>query len=440
VNPEVITPFLLTMGVSFLIGLGLRGYYEAEGKFDTFGTVRTFVFIGMLGFVLFRLPGIGSQAFLVGLIALALFLLVYYGNKVLQKKSPGMIGVLIALLTYATGPVALQFPQWYLVLIAISILLVLHSKGRIRQFSDRLETGEVVTACKFLAIVGVVLPLIPEAMPAGDGPLWRFFAALPVTPRQIWLAVVITTAISYFGYVLQTYLFPRKGLLLAGLVGGFYSSTVTVVVLAKKSKATPEIAHQAAIAILLAVSMMYVRLLVLVAIFRLSSAVVVGPVLIALSCLAGGYGLWLRRRRPVAWGAGATPVTATGDGANVAVEPAFRKNPLELSAALLFAILFAVVSFATKFVLDSFKDIGLRMLSFVVGFSDITPFVVSLLQGSFGIGDRQIVQAVIIASASNNLLKMVYTYVFGSRRTANLVAPGMIGLVVLSMIYAVLGL
>jgi len=80
------------------------------------------------------------------------------------------------------------------------------------------------------------------------------------------------------------------------------------------------------------------------------------------------------------------------------------------------------------------------MLSFVVGFSDITPFVVSLLQGNFGIGYRQIVQAVIIASASNNVLKMVYTYVFGSRRTADLVAPGMIGLVVLSMIYAVIGL
>ena len=80
------------------------------------------------------------------------------------------------------------------------------------------------------------------------------------------------------------------------------------------------------------------------------------------------------------------------------------------------------------------------MLSFVVGFSDITPFVVSLLQGNFGIGDRQIVQAVIIASASNNVLKMVYTYVFGSRRTADLVAQGMIGLVVLSMIYAVIGL
>ena len=235
---------------------------------------------------------------------------------------------------------------------------MLHSKGRIRQFSDRLETGEVVTACKFLAIVGVVLPLIPATIPPGDGSLWKFFATLPVTPRQIWVAVVITTAISYLGYVLQTYLFPRKGLMVAGLVGGLYSSTVTVLVLAKKSKAAPAIARQAALAILLAVSMMYLRLLALVAIFRLPSAIVVGPALVALSCLAAGYGLWLRRRRPVA------AVPATGEGGGVAVEPEFRKNPLELSAALLFGVLFAVVSFATKYVLEYFKDVGLRMLWF----------------------------------------------------------------------------
>ncbi len=393
----------------------------------------------MLGFVLFQLPGIGSQAFLAGFGALSLFLLVYYGNKVLQKKSPGMIGVLIALLTYATGPIALQFPHWYLVLIAISVLLVLHSKGRIHQFSDRLETGEVVTACKFLAIVAVVLPLIPKTMPVAGGPLGQFLSALPVTPRQIWLAVVITTGISYLGYVLQTYLYPRKGLLLAGLVGGLYSSTVTVVVVAKKSKATPAIAEQAAVAILLAVSMMYLRLLTLVAIFRLRSAFLVGPVLVVLSCLAAGYGLWLRRR-------GSAPAAASMGGgeatpaADVAAASGLRRNPLELNAALLFAVLFAVVSFATKYVLAYFSDLGLRMLSFVVGFSDITPFVVSLLQGDLGLADRQIVQAIIIASASNNLLKLAYTYALGSRRAANLAAPGMLALVVVSLLYAVAGL
>ena len=70
----------------------------------------------------------------------------------------------------------------------------------------------------------------------------------------------------------------------------------------------------------------------------------------------------------------------------------------------------------------------------------VTPFVVSLLQGNFGIGDRQIVRAVIIASASNNVLKLAYTHLLGTWRKANLAAAGLLGLVMLSLLYAVFGL
>jgi uncharacterized membrane protein (DUF4010 family) len=276
-------------------------------------------------------------------------------------------------------------------------------------------------------------------MPAGDGPVWRLVGALPVTPKQVWLAVVVTTGISYLGYVLQTYLYPRKGLVLAGLVGGLYSSTATVVVLAKKSKEPTESAHEVAAAILLAVSMMYVRLLALVAIFKPSAALVVGPALAALSVLAAAYALWLRRKRPPSEAA-AGPGVPMDESRRGAAERALHRNPLELNAALIFAALFAVVSVVTKYVLESFQDAGLRAMSFLVGFTDITPFVVSLLQGDFGIGDGQIVQAVIIASASNNVLKLAYTYLLGTRRTANLAAAGLLGLVVLSLAYALVGL
>ena len=115
---------------------------------------------------------------------------------------------------------------------------------------------------------------------------------------------------------------------------------------------------------------------------------------------------------------------------------------MTLAAFLAFAglVLFAVVSLATKYTLEHFRALGLRMLSFVVGFSDITPFVVSLLQGNFGIGETQIVQAILIASASNNLLKTAYTYAFGARATAHAAAPGMLGLAALSMLYTVVAL
>ncbi|HQX82646.1 MAG TPA: DUF4010 domain-containing protein [Vicinamibacterales bacterium] len=426
----LVPPFLLTMAISFLIGIGLRQYYESEQKFDTFGTVRTFVFIGMLGFVLFELPVVGAEAYLVGLVALLLFLLIYYGNKVLQKKSPGLIGVLIALLTYATGPMAIHAPRWYSVMVAVSILFVLHSKGRIRQLSDRLETGEVVTASTFLAIAGVVLPLITSAS-FDEGLLGQVFARLPVTPRQIWLAVVVTTAISYLGYVIQTYAYPTKGLQLTGLVGGVYSSTATVIVLARKSRVSAAAEEPAAQAILLAVSMMYVRLLALVAIFLPVAALQAAPPLLLFAALTAGGAWWLRHR-------GTSAERVDGHTVEAAAEPELRRNPLELSAAALFAVLFVVVSFATRVVLESYKEGGLRMMSFLVGFSDITPFVVSVLQGELGLSSSQVLQAIVIASASNNLLKTTYTYGLGSRKTTKLAAPVLIGLAVLSIAYAFL--
>ena len=370
----LLPPYMLTLAISFLVGIGLREYYEGEQKFDTFGTVRTFVFIGMLGFVLFQLPEIGRFAYLAGFAALAVFLVIYYADKINppagQKKSPGMIGILIALLTYATGPITLLEPAWLLVLVAISILFVLHSKGRIRQFTDRLETGEVVTACKFLAIAGVALPLIPSSPEAMHGWLAWLFARLPVTPRQLWLAVVITTSISYAGYVMQTYLFPRRGLLLTGVFGGVYSSTATVLVIARSTREQPGLSTPAAVAVLAAIGMMYVRLMALIAIFRFPLSGRAMAPLLTLAVLAFAYGAWLRGTGPSA------PDTGSGSEA-----VALRCNPLELTTALVFAMMFGLVAIVTKEVLDVFRDPGLRVLSFVVGFSDITPFVVSIDKG-----------------------------------------------------------
>ena len=95
-----------------------------------------------------------------------------------------------------------------------------------------------------------------------------------------------------------------------------------------------------------------------------------------------------------------------------------------------------MTAIVTKYTLDTFRDPGLRLLSFVVGFADITPFVVSVLQGNLGISDQNILQAIIIASASNNLLKAAYTWAAGSRRTARLVTPALAGFALVSLIYA----
>ncbi len=423
--PPQVIPFLLTLAISVLIGIGLRDYYEQEGKRDTFGTVRTFVFIGLLGLMLYQIPFLGPYAFLLGMVVLAPFLLVYYKNKVSQRKSPGLIGVLIALLTYAVGPVAIHQPHWYLVGFAISILFILHAKGRIRQLTDRLETGEVVTACKFLAVTGVILPLIPASVPT-TGVMGRIFAIVPVTPHQIWMAVVLTMAISYLGYVLQTYLYPRKGLLLTGVLGGLYSSTMTAMVIAKQTRSDDGKAHEAATAILMTTPTMFLRILLLIAAFMPVMALRLLPPFLILSGLTAGWAFWGCRNK-----AAETPE----EEPDVVMK---ERNPLELNAAFLFAVMFVTVALVTKYVLLYFHDLGLRMLSFLVGASDIVPFIVSILQGNLGISETQILQAVLIATASNNVMKAVYVFLFGHRKTARLCAIGLGGTALLSFGYIAL--
>lgn len=426
-------PYALTLAISFLIGIGLREYYEGEQKFETFGTVRTFVFIGMLGFVLFQLPEVGRLAYLAGFVAITVFLAIYYADKIAHpagpKKNAGMIGILIGLLTYAAGPITLREPAWLLVLIAISILFVLHSKGRIRQFTDRLETGEVVTACKFLAIAGVVLPLMPASPDTMRGWAGWLFARMPVTPRQLWLAVVVTTSISYAGYMMQTYLFPRRGLLITGIFGGVYSSTATVLVIARRTRESPALSRHGAIAVLAAIGMMYLRLTALVVIFRFSLTLRALAPLVTLAALASSDAIWLRGRA-------AMPT----DDLSAGEAHGLRRNPLELSTALVFAALFGVVAFVTRAVLEAFHAPGLRAMSFAVGFSDITPFVVSVLQGNLGLSDDQVLQAVIITTASNNLLKAAYIWAVGSPALTRLVLPPLISAAVVSMAYANLAL
>ena len=67
----------------------------------------------------------------------------------------------------------------------------------------------------------------------------------------------------------------------------------------------------------------------------------------------------------------------------------------------------------SNFVVDNFGATGLNILSLIIGFTDIDPFVLSLLAGKYNIDSFAVASAVIIAAGSNNILKAVYTIWFG---------------------------
>jgi uncharacterized membrane protein (DUF4010 family) len=110
------------------------------------------------------------------------------------------------------------------------------------------------------------------------------------------------------------------------------------------------------------------------------------------------------------------------------------KNPLELGAALLFAGLFVGMLFITHLALLYLGRAGLFALAGMMGVSDVDPFILSLAESGSALTPVTLAGgAIVIAAASNNLIKGVYAYGFGDRRT------GTQGLALLTVL-ALLGL
>jgi uncharacterized membrane protein (DUF4010 family) len=407
--PTLLTQFIITTALSFIIGLELHSYRRANAQDLGFGTTRTFTLIGILGFVLYLVDD-QLWAYIFGMMGLIVFLAIYYyrrsGEGVYSLLSP-----VLGLLTYLMAPVLIRFPDWFTVLFVVSVLLMLSAKPGIRRFSDAFRAAEMVTFSKFLIMAGVVLPLLPDR---------QISSIVTVTYYQVWLALLVVSALSYISYLVQTYVFREKGLLLTGLLGGLYSSTATTIVLGRRAREmapTPQVTQ----AIILATAMMYLRLLLLLLFLGYASALqrlwVPFLSLLAVSLAA-------------AWLAGRIPVSV-----KVKVDSLLLSHPLEFKTALGFSILFVMFAAISSVVINRYGSEGLQVMSFVVGMTDIDPFILSLLGGTFHISEAQIITAIVTATGSNNLVKAIYALLLGRDRFTLAAAAWLVLLFAASMVY-----
>jgi uncharacterized membrane protein (DUF4010 family) len=383
--------FILTFVFSFLIGLELKAYrskfYENNSTFFI-GTTRTYTFIGIIGFIFYKIDSVNLYVYISGLFALT-FLYGIFFNKLLDEKRHSIVLFLVMLIVYSFAPIIILFPLWMSSLIFIVLIFVLNAKKKLFDFNLLINTYEFETLGKMLLLSAVILPLLPKD---------TMIPYLGISFYKIWLTVVVISGISYTGYLVQKYLFPSKGLFLTGLIGGTYSSTATTVVLSKKAR-TLSVNHIITASIIAATSMMYIRLLVVSFIFNVEvSKILLIPflLLILFSILVSFF--YYRK--------------SLSTQNIIEVED---KNPLELGTAFIFAFLFIVMMLITNFVVLNYGSSGLKLLSSVVGFSDIDPFVLSLLTGKYEINSSQIASAIVIASGSNNILKGTYTLWFGTK-------------------------
>jgi uncharacterized membrane protein (DUF4010 family) len=83
------------------------------------------------------------------------------------------------------------------------------------------------------------------------------------------------------------------------------------------------------------------------------------------------------------------------------------QNPFEIRPAIGFALLFILLSVLTVFVKTTMGNSGLLGLACIAGVSDITPFILSIVQGSDGT-IHIFTSAIILALMSNTIAKGIY--------------------------------
>ncbi len=392
--PEEFIRFLLVLVFSLIIGLEQRRHHITDNEYLLFGTDRTFTFVGLLGYVLFIADPKSYLPFLTGFVIIGLLLAIQYFQKISQHNNYGLTSSILALLTYCLPIMVFTQPIWLLLSFVVAILMLAELKTSFISISKKASEEEFITLAKFIAFAGVLLPLLPNQIISDQ---------IPISPYNLWLAVVVVSGISYISYLLKKFVFPDSGIILAGILGGLYSSTATTVIIARREK-QGNAGTQAVSAIMIANGMMYLRILVLAFLFNaaIATALVVPFLILFVLCIVLSK-ISGKRADPVL----PSPEESLNTEGN--------KNPLELKTAIVFGLLFVFFAIVTEYVMKSFGNSGVTTLAFIVGITDIDPFLLNLLQHQGGITETVVALAVINATNSNNILKMLYALTLSSK-------------------------
>ena len=248
-----------------------------------------------------------------------------------------------------------------------------------------------------------------------------------LTPYKIWLIVVLVSFISFVGYILINSIGSQAGIGLTGLIGGLVSSTVTTLSFARRSKERPEASSLFAMAVLLASSVMFPRLVLEIAFVNqdMMRNIMVPLGIMGLTGFLLAFYLYRKSR----------------DLAKAGVEVRFD-NPFSLKSAITFALVFATILMATRLATFYLGSEWLPLVAIVSGLTDADAIAFSLsnLEHAGLVSLDWASFNLVLGALSNTFMKLLLIFSLGHRALfkqlmLSFICIGGVGLVTMFLYY-----
>jgi uncharacterized membrane protein (DUF4010 family) len=377
--------------VGVLIGLD-RERAEVRKARQIFAGVRTFPLVALCGAIpALLVEQLGPLLVAVSLVAIAAIAVVSY----LRASANGDMGATTEVAAVATFLLGALAGAGELVVagacgVAVAVLLV--AKPKLEAFSRALSPEELTAALELAVITVIVLPLLPNR---GFGP-WQVW-----NPREIWMVVVLVTALSFVGFVAMRLLGERRGMIVTGAVGGLVSSTAVTMAMAERSRSAEALARPAAAAAVVASSIMPLRMAVLAGAVNAGILPRLLPIVFVMT-LTGLVAAWLISHR--------RPDEVSESGSQI-------KNPFSVVAALSFAAIYAFVLILVRAAGVYLGAGGTYAAASLSALADVDAVTIAFSRSGPGASAWAVpAAAVTVAAVTNSLVKLGIAVATGSPR------------------------
>jgi uncharacterized membrane protein (DUF4010 family) len=367
VNDEletILSRMALACGIGLLIGLerGWRTRDALPGS-RTAG-VRTFAISGLLGGIVGALArGDGAALSIAGSlligVAFAAFALVFTRferdeNKAVHRFSATT--TIAGLLTFLLGVYSLLGDVRVAAAAAVAATGVLIVREDLHAWVRKITLPEFQSVLVLLAMTLIALPVVPDR---AIGP-WG-----GVNPRDIWIIAIVLASISFAGFVAIRVLGERRGVLVAGALGGVVSSTAVIFANARAAAAQHGSTRVLAAGTALATAVSFVRVTAIVAAFNPALLATVGPPLFCGALAAVGFSTVAIRGRA---------------GAPGSQSPAEFHNPFGFFFVVGMALSMGIIMLIGRIVSERYGASGANVTAIITGFFDLDAMTVSMTQ------------------------------------------------------------